>query len=84
MNLGQKLELINPANGEKFRELPYHNWDEAKSLLVKAGNTQKQWKPTEISERIHLVKLLWTTSGITNIPLQTTSPSRWESPYPNL
>ena len=51
-----QLELINPANGEKFRELPYHNWDEAKSLLVKAGNTQKQWKHTEISERIHLVK----------------------------
>ncbi len=51
-----QLELINPANGEKFRELPYHNWEEAKSLLVKAGNTQKQWKHTEISERIHLVK----------------------------
>jgi len=51
-----QLELINPANGEKFRELPYHNWDEVESLLVKAGNTQKQWKHTEISERIHLVK----------------------------
>jgi len=54
--MSSRLELINPANGEKFRELPYHNWEEAKSLLVKAGNTQKQWKHTEISERIHLVK----------------------------
>jgi len=51
-----QLELINPANAEKFRELPYHNWDEVESLLVKAGNTQKQWKHTEISERIPLVK----------------------------
>ena len=54
--MSSRLELINPANGEKFRELPYHNWDEVESLLVKAGNTQKQWKHTEISERIHLVK----------------------------
>ena len=50
------LELINPANGEKFRELPYHNWEEAKSLLLQADNTQKQWRHTEISERIQLVK----------------------------
>ena len=51
-----QLELINPANGEKFRELPYHTWDEAKSLMTTADNTQKQWKHTEISERIPLVK----------------------------
>ena len=50
------LELINPANGEKFRELPYHNWEEAKALLLQAGNTQKQWRHTEISGRIQLVK----------------------------
>jgi acyl-CoA reductase-like NAD-dependent aldehyde dehydrogenase len=49
--MSSRLELINPANGEKFRELPYHNWDEAKSLLVKADNTQKQWRHAEISER---------------------------------
>ena len=54
--MSSRLELINPANGERFRELPYHNWDEVESLLVKADNTQKQWKHTEISERIHLVK----------------------------
>ena len=51
------LELINPANGEKFRELPYHNWEEAKSLLLQADNTQKQWRHTEISGRIQLVKV---------------------------
>ena len=54
--MSSRLELINPANGEKFRELPYHTWDEAKSLMTTADNTQKQWKHTEISERIHLVK----------------------------
>ena len=54
--MSRRLELINPADGEKFGELPYHTWDEVESLLVKAGNTQKQWKQTEISERIQLVK----------------------------
>ena len=55
MNMGQKLELINPANGEKFRELPYHSWNDAESLLTTAGNTQKKWKNTEITERILII-----------------------------
>ncbi len=54
--MARQLELTNPANGEMFRELPYHNWEEAKSLLITADNTQKQWKHTEISERIQFVK----------------------------
>ena len=54
--MAKQLELINPANGEKFRELPYHNWEEAESLLITAGNTQKQWRNTAISERVQLVK----------------------------
>ena len=55
MNMGRKLELINPANSEKFRELAYHSWKEAESLLTTAGNAQKEWKHTEITERIQLV-----------------------------
>ena len=51
-----RLELINPFNGEKFRELTYHSWQEVKSLLITAGNTQQEWKHTEISERIQLVQ----------------------------
>ncbi|MBC8257006.1 MAG: aldehyde dehydrogenase family protein [Candidatus Marinimicrobia bacterium] len=51
------LELINPTTGEMIRELPYHTWDEAKSLLITVGNTQKQWKHTKISDRIQLVKV---------------------------
>jgi len=51
-----KLELINPFNGEKFRELTYHSWQEVESLLITAGNSQQEWKHTEISERIQLVK----------------------------
>ena len=53
--MSSRLELINPANGAKFRELPYHTWDEAKTLMNTADNTQKQRKHTEISERIQLV-----------------------------
>ncbi len=51
-----RLELINPFNGEKFRELTYHSWQEVESLLITAGNSQQEWKHTEISERIQLVK----------------------------
>jgi acyl-CoA reductase-like NAD-dependent aldehyde dehydrogenase len=51
-----KLELINPFNGEKFRELTYHSRQEVESLLITAGNSQQEWKHTEISERIQLVK----------------------------
>ena len=55
MNMGRKLELINPANSEKFRELAYHSWKDAESLLTTAGNAQKEWKHTEISDRIQIV-----------------------------
>ena len=55
MNMGRKLELINPANSEKFREFPYHTWDEVESFLITAGIAQKQWKHTEISDRIQIV-----------------------------
>ncbi|MDP6133894.1 MAG: aldehyde dehydrogenase family protein, partial [Candidatus Marinimicrobia bacterium] len=51
-----RLELINPFNGEKFRELTYHSWQEVESLLITAGNSQQEWKHTEISKRIQLVK----------------------------
>ena len=53
--MGRKLELINPTNSEKFRELSYHSWKDAESLLATAGNAQKEWKHTEITERIQLV-----------------------------
>jgi len=51
-----KLELINPFNGEKFRDLAYHSWKEVESLLITAGNLQQEWRHTEIPERIQLVK----------------------------
>ena len=51
-----KLELINPFNGEKFKELPYHSWQEVKSRLITADNSQQEWMHTKISERIQLVK----------------------------
>ena len=50
------LELINPYNGNKLKELTYQTWQEVEPLLVIARNTQERWKYTKISERIQLVK----------------------------
>ena len=51
-----KLELVNPASGEKFRELPYHSLNEAKSIVVSAGKIQKEWKETSLTHRIGVVE----------------------------
>ena len=51
-----KLELINPFNGQKFRELAYHSFREVESMLTTTGNSQKEWKHTKISERVQLVQ----------------------------
>ena len=56
MNMGRKLELINPANSEKFRELPYHNWEDAETLLIKARMAQGEWKHSTLEQRIELVQ----------------------------
>jgi len=56
MNTNNKLELINPATGEKFRELSYHSLEEAKSKLEYAGKIQKKWKHTSIAHRIDMVE----------------------------
>ena len=56
MKTKQKLELINPATGEKFRELSYHNMEEAESKLTSAGKVQKEWKQTSLSRRIRIVE----------------------------
>ena len=56
MNMGRKLELINPANSEKFRELPYHTWEDAETLLIKARMAQGEWKHSTLEQRIELVQ----------------------------
>ena len=56
MNMGRKLELINPANSEKFRELPYHTWEDAETLLIKARMAQGAWKHSSLEQRIELVQ----------------------------
>ena len=56
MNMGRKLELINPANSEKFRELPCHTWEDAETLLIKARMAQGEWKHSTLEQRIELVQ----------------------------
>ena len=56
MKTRRKLELINPATGEKFKELPYHNLKETESKLTSAGNIQQKWKQTTLTKRISIVK----------------------------
>ena len=72
-----RLELINPFNGEKFRELTYHSWQEVESLLITAGNSQQEWKHTEISKRIQLMKDAMNYFMKTRKVLQTISPGKW-------
>ena len=56
MNMGRKLELINPANSEKFRELPCHTWEDAETLLIRARMAQGEWKHSTLEQRIELVQ----------------------------
>ena len=56
MNMGRKLELINPANNEKFGELPYHTWEDAETLLIKARMAHGEWKHSTLEQRIELVQ----------------------------
>ena len=56
MNMGRKLELINPANSEKFRELPCHTREDAETLLIKARMAQGEWKHSTLEQRIELVQ----------------------------
>ena len=50
------LNLTNPATGKIFTELRYHSFEDARALLEKAEESQKQWKSTSMETRIALVK----------------------------
>ena len=56
MKTGQKLELINPATGETFKQITYHQIEETESKLLLAGKVQQKWKQTSISQRIGVVE----------------------------
>lgn len=56
MSNENKVDIINPATGEKIGESPLHSSEDIFELVKKAKEVQPEWEKTPLKKRIALLK----------------------------